>query len=396
MTRLVALGEVAEVNPPLAASIGRTRPDEIVPFVSMAAVSEDGRARYDEQRPISSVRQGYTSFSRGDVLLAKITPCFQNGKAAHLSDLPTEIGFGSTEFHVIRAGTELDARYLFYAMWNDSFRKTASHFMTGTAGQKRLPTDYLRRRRIRLPSLEEQRRIASILDKANHVRRQRHETTSLLGQFESSLFSNLFGDPRTNAHGWYVVPLDQVSQIASGITKGRKLPSNGVTQVPYLRVANVQDGYLDLTEVKTIGATHVEINRYALKDGDILLTEGGDPDKRGRGAVWHGEVEECVHQNHIFRVRLGDDALIPEYVSALLGSAYGKRFFLKAAKQTTGIASINRTQLARFPVMKAPIELQHRYAAVLRCVRGLTGRVLAAGQSTDELYYALAARTLSG
>ena len=118
MTPRVALGDVAEINPPLPLSARKMNPEEMVPFIPMAAVSVDGGVRYDERRPVSSLLQGYTSFVRGDVLLAKITPCLENGKAADLSDLPSEFGFGSTEFHVLRAGAELDVRYLFHLVCN--------------------------------------------------------------------------------------------------------------------------------------------------------------------------------------------------------------------------------------------------------------------------------------
>ncbi len=161
-------------------------------------------------------------------------------------------------------------------------------------------------------------------------------------------------------------------------------------------MANVQDAYLDLSEVKEIDATTEEITQYRLRLGDILLTEGGDRDKLGRGAVWRGEIEECIHQNHIFRVRLLDNDFVSDYVSALLGSSYGKRYFLKAAKQTTGIASINRTQLAAFPVLRAAVEVQQRYSAVLAEARRLHHRLDSVVQTTDRLFDSLAQRAFRG
>ena len=158
----------------------------------------------------------------------------------------------------------------------------------------------------------------------------------------------------------------------SGVTKGRKLAGKSTIFVPYMRVANVQDGYLDLTEIKDIEVLPSDIEKYALQKGDILLTEGGDPDKLGRGAVWNGQIPKCIHQNHIFRVRVNGEYLIPEYVSALIGSTYGKKYFLKSAKQTTGIASINSTQLKNFPVLIAPLELQFKFAKVVSQIEKIT------------------------
>ena len=135
--------------------------------------------------------------------------------------------------------------------------------------------------------------------------------------------------------------------------------------MPYLRVANVKDGYLDLSHVNEIEATEAEIRRLRLQVGDLLLTEGGDPDKLGRGCVWEGELSECIHQNHVFRVRFPLDEIEPAFVSAQIGSAYGKAYFIAHAKQTTGIATINRSVLARFPLMLPSLTEQRRIARAL-------------------------------
>ncbi len=134
---------------------------------------------------------------------------------------------------------------------------------------------------------------------------------------------------------------------------------------PYLRVANVQDGFLDLSEIKEIQVTESDFARYQLYRLDILLTEGGDPDKLGRGSIWHGEIPNCIFQNHLFRVRIHSSRIRPEFLMSLIGSKYGKKYFLKAAKQTTGIASINSTQLKAFPVIIPPIEKQIVFENIL-------------------------------
>lgn len=161
-------------------------------------------------------------------------------------------------------------------------------------------------------------------------------------------------------------PLVQIADIAAGITLGRKTKETELVQVPYLRVANVQDGHLLLSDLKTIAATRREIERWALKDGDLLLTEGGDLDKLGRGACWRNQVPLCIHQNHIFRVRLPADSYDPDYVSFQIASPYGKAYFLAHAKKTTGIASINQRVLGAFPLMSPPLSEQRRIAAHLK------------------------------
>lgn len=164
--------------------------------------------------------------------------------------------------------------------------------------------------------------------------------------------------------GWHKVSLDRVAYIQTGIAKGGKLPKRPV-ELPYLRVANVQDGHLDLSEIKTIEIEQAQIDRYLLKPGDVLLTEGGDFDKLGRGTVWRGEISQCLHQNHVFAVRLNQGTLLPKFFAAQVGSSYGKSYFLSCAKRSTNLASINKTQLSEFPVLLPPLAEQRKIAAIL-------------------------------
>jgi type I restriction enzyme S subunit len=158
--------------------------------------------------------------------------------------------------------------------------------------------------------------------------------------------------------GWVWSSLDMLGDIASGVAKGGKAAAHiPMREVPYLRVANVQRGHLDLSEVKTILATQRDIEELSLKNGDVLFNEGGDRDKLGRGWVWRDEVRECIHQNHVFRVRL----FLPDLQSELLshhGNTFGKLWFQNAGKQTTNLASINMTMLKAFPVPLAPADEQ--------------------------------------
>lgn len=165
---------------------------------------------------------------------------------------------------------------------------------------------------------------------------------------------------------WPVVPLRDVAEISAGITLGRKTKETELVSVPYLRVANVQDGSLDLSEIKTVQATQREIEKWRLRDGDLLLTEGGDLDKLGRGTCWREQLPLCIHQNHIFRVRFPVDRYDPDFVSLQIGSGYGKAYFFAHAKKTTGIASINQQVLGSFPLLSPPLEEQQRIAARLK------------------------------
>lgn len=163
--------------------------------------------------------------------------------------------------------------------------------------------------------------------------------------------------------GWAWASLDMLGEIASGVAKGTKRDGNVlVREVPYLRVANVQRGYFDLSEVKTILATERDIEELTLKSGDVLFNEGGDRDKLGRGWVWHDEVAECIHQNHVFRMRPYSPDLRPELISHH-GNTFGKLWFQTAGKQTTNLASINMSMLRSFPLPVAPADEQKEVLA---------------------------------
>lgn len=198
MTQLVPLRDIAYLNPGVSPTL-KERPNTTVSFLPMSAVNEDGCLVAPEERPAAAVIRGYTAFQRGDVLLAKITPCMENGKAAYLLDLPHEHGFGSTEFHVLRPKENVDGRFLFYLIWNSNFRFVAKKNMTGSAGQKRVPVSFLNELNVLLPpKLEEQKRIAAILDKANAIRRKRRQAAELADEFLRSVFLDMFGDPVLN------------------------------------------------------------------------------------------------------------------------------------------------------------------------------------------------------
>jgi type I restriction enzyme, S subunit len=134
------------------------------------------------------------------------------------------------------------------------------------------------------------------------------------------------------------------------VTLGKNLTGAGTLELPYLRVANVQDGYLDLADVKTVRIFSSDLERFQLKCGDVLMNEGGDYDKLGRGTVWENQIPVCLHQNHVFRVRCRSDVLNCYFLAAVSGSETGKRYFLRSSKQSTNLASINSTQLNAFEV----------------------------------------------
>jgi len=162
--------------------------------------------------------------------------------------------------------------------------------------------------------------------------------------------------------GWVWARLDSLAALKGGITVDSKRQDPTARAVPYLRVANVQRGYLDLSEVKTINAPATDIAELRLQHGDILFNEGGDRDKLGRGWIWEGQLSDCIHQNHVFRARLVSGDILPRLVS-WWGNSFGKDYFQREGKQTTNLASINLGKLSAFPVPLPPLPEQHRIVA---------------------------------
>lgn len=144
--------------------------------------------------------------------------------------------------------------------------------------------------------------------------------------------------------------LMDIADISSGITKGRKLDKYDTIKLPYLRVANVQNGYLDLSEMKDIELKVSEKEKFLLHYGDVLYTEGGDRDKLGRGTVWKNEIPECVHQNHVFKARIKDNVALPKYISYWSMSKYARNYFFRKGKQSVNLASINKTVLSNLEI----------------------------------------------
>jgi len=156
--------EVAEVNPRVDK---KAIPDDIeISFVPMPAVeAESGQINVSQTKIAKEVKKGFTAFLQGDVLFAKITPCMENGKMAIAPALTNGYGFGSTEFHVLRPGEGIDAKYLYYYVSGKSFRGEAARFMTGAVGQKRVSTTYIKEATIPVAPLEDQRRIVAEIEK---------------------------------------------------------------------------------------------------------------------------------------------------------------------------------------------------------------------------------------
>jgi type I restriction enzyme S subunit len=289
--------------------------------------------------------------------------------------------------------SSLCSDYLFYTLIHS---KEKILYLAQGSGQPNLSKQLIDRTKVKLPPLPQQKKIAKILSTVDNLIEQTRALIDKYTAIKQGMMADLFtrgidlsGTAETNPnHGqlrpsyeeapelyketelgwvpreWDLCLLGALAEISSGITLGNVYEGIDAVEVPYLRVANVQDGYLDLSEVKKITISKMNLSRYRLKSGDVLMNEGGDFDKLGRGTIWKGEIDSCCHQNHVFKVRTNRLLLMPEYLSYWSASPYGKKYFVLSSKQSTNLASINSSQLKKFPVLiqssKEQIEIVRR------------------------------------
>ena len=344
-------------------------PDLPVSFLPMEAVGDDGTLDLERTRLVGEVASGYTYFEDGDVTIAKITPCYENGKGAVMQGLLEGVGFGTTELIVMRPTQADRPAWLYYLTRCSAFRLPGEALMQGAGGQKRVPDLFVKDYFAPVPPQDEQQAIADYLDtetaRIDILIREKDELIGLLREARASLLSELIsgdglpGSPSGNEWaphlptGWELKKLKHLGQVRSGLAKGKNSEGRETVELPYLRVANVQDGHLDLREILTMPVEVNAIERFSLMEGDVLMNEGGDYDKVGRGAVWTGEISPCLHQNHVFAVRPIAREL-SEWLAAVTQTQYAKFYFMNNAKQSTNLASISQGNVKELPVLLPP------------------------------------------
>ena len=177
---------------------------------------------------------------------------------------------------------------------------------------------------------------------------------------------------------WQLAALKRLCEIHTGLTLG-KTYEGALIERPYLRVANVQDGHVDLSDITTIEVPASVAKGVELRSGDVLMTEGGDLDKLGRGTLWEGQISGCLHQNHIFAIRCFRHKLLPEFLTYLTASQYGRDYFEATGKRTTNLASTNSTKVGLFPIPLPSLEEQETICAFLEDklaeVKGITNGI---------------------
>lgn len=292
----------------------------------------------------------------GDTLISTVRTYL---KKAALVPPDLDHAIASTGFCVLRPGPAVEPRFLFHRVLEDRFVDRLCSLQTGSSYPAVRDRDVFASS-IALPPLAEQRRIVAAIEeqfsRLDAANASLARASAKLDSARATTFALLAGAD------WAWTTLGEIAEIVGGVTKDSKRQGNpGLVEVPYLRVVNVQRGYLDLGEIARIRVTPDKARALALRPGDVLFNEGGDRDKLGRGWVWNGEIADCIHQNHVFRARLRG-GFEPRFV-ACHGNTFGRSWFEKNGRQTTNLASINLRTLKSFPVPASPLEEQRRIVA---------------------------------
>lgn len=339
--------------------------------------------RGDAPFPHELVRSGDLLISRANTTALVGAPVLVDRDYLHLM-LPDKI------LRLVYDVSVVDRRFLLYALRSQSARAYIEESATGTSDSMRnLSQPKLREVPIALAPLPEQKRVADKLDallaRVDACRERLDRVPAILKRFRQSVLAAATSGELTREWreerrlgsdvqsfqladaeairdfsfpaSWSARRLADIATITGGVTKDSKKQSADFVELPYLRVANVQRGYLDLSEVKTIRVPPDRVSDLLLRAGDILFNEGGDIDKLGRGWIWNDDLPACVFQNHVFRARLLDPAFEPRYFS-WYGNSRGYEYFLARGKQTTNLASINKSVLSALPVAVPPADEQ--------------------------------------
>ncbi|MGL4220087.1 MAG: restriction endonuclease subunit S [Shewanella sp.] len=388
MIARVPLAKIAQINPRLPKD---TDESQHVSFLAMASVSEDGRILDQETRVLAETKKGYTYFERGDVLLAKITPCFENGKAALVDNLEYQIGYGSTEFHVLRADPELlDSKYLFYMVWSDRFRFFGEKSMQGAAGQKRVSADFLKQFEIPLPPLAEQKRIAAILDKADALRRKRQQAIELADQFLRSVFLDMFGDPVTNPKGWDVKQLKEISRVITGNTPPRQDPENYGSSIEWIKSDNINTPHHYLTEANEYLSDEGLKKGRSVPSGSVLITcIAGSLHCIGNAAI----ADRKVAFNQQINALLPEQEVTTEYLYSLV--LFGKKLIQDASTNSMK-GMVSKGNLEKLYVPVPPKVLQKKYSEVFKEFLYKRKRQISSLEQSESLFLSLGQQAFRG
>ncbi|MFE1951986.1 restriction endonuclease subunit S [Streptomyces sp. NPDC059524] len=375
---VVRLRHLAQVNP-LTPAFDRLADEDELTFLPMEAVWPGSRLDITRRRVKASVATGYTRFQDGDVLVPKITPTFEAGRAVLIAGLLGGVGVGTTELHVVRPGPRIDPRFLLYTVNTHGFLRLGKAEMYGVAGQQRVPDSFLRDLQVELPRLEEQRRLADFLDgettRIDALRDRRAQQRRLLEERHTVALAECVSSREPGHHlhplagpvsdRWQVVPLRRaVPAVNVGVVIN---PSTYFTDsgVPFIHGFNVRSGWIDPTGMKFMSAaSNEQLSRSRVEAGDVLVVRVGAP---GRSAVVTEEFDgaNCAS---VLILRKGK-LLLPEFLSAFINSPAGQGQ-VKIAQYGAAQEVISAAQTLSFEVPVPDLPEQRQRVSKLEQVLG--------------------------
>ena len=371
----VRLGDVAVINPKKPRL--EIDADAPVTFVPMIAVGEDFSGIKDTLiRTFSEVSKGYTYFEEHDLLFSKITPCLQNGKHATARNLINGFGFGSTEFHVVRAADPVNPRFLFRTLTKPEIIKECADSFTGTAGQQRVQPDTLRALPILLPPLPEQRAIAAVLDSIDDAIEGAEEAIAATEGLRDALLHDLLTRGLPGQHtefrdvpGLGTIPADwdvvRLGDVLDSTTYGTNSPLSADGAIPVLRMNNLQNGQIDLSDVRRANLVDKETRELNLIPGDILFNRTNSLALVGKVAVVRSLPQPISFASYLVRLRVQQGRANPFWLSALLWSDNCQSRIHKFATPSVSQANINPTNLKTLTIPLPSLAEQQAIAAAL-------------------------------
>lgn len=380
------LTDIAELNP----TLGKKLPaEELVSFVPMASLSaESASVETTQDRPYAEVAKGFTPFLDGDVLVAKITPCFENGKIAQ-ARLPRSHGFGSTEFHVIRARSAIaESRYLHHYLRLEEVRANGQRRMTGSGGQRRVPASFLADLAVPLPPLEEQRRIAAILDQAETLRTQRRTALVLLDSLTQSLFLDMFGDPAKNTLGLPTKQLGELGDWHSGGTPPRSKSHYFEGDIPWFSSGELESMYVSDSAEHISDAALKETATKVVPAGSLMMGMYDTAALKTSIALKDCSCNQAIAFSKLDRT-LADTAYV--YYAIVVGREHFRRL-QRGVRQK----NLNLSMVREIRIPHPPLPLQQTFATRIASIEALKATHRRALAALDALFAALQQRAFAG
>ncbi len=385
------LKNLADFNPrgPVA---GQFHSEDLLDFVPMASIGIDGSMQVRERRPYNAVAKGFTAFKAADLLIAKITPCFENNKIA-IAEIESEYGFGSTEFHVVRCNQdELLPRYLLHFLRQDKVRLEGERRMTGSAGQKRVPKQFFEELYVPLPSLMEQRRIVAILDKADAICRKREELRKLADLAIRSSFLEIFGDASKCKMDWPVEALEKQASVQVGFPfQSQRYTNSGVR---LCRGANVLPGRLDWNDVRFWPSNEgSDLKNVELQEGDVILALDRPWISSGLkvASVRKSDLPALLVQR-VARVRGRNESHTRFIYEALRHPA----FWSYCRPTETTIPHISPVELRNYPLVKPDERALSKFGIIAQHIQHMIGSLEVGAKDESSLFSSLSQRAFCG